>query len=74
MLGKPVSLIVPKSQQNVIQDRLRRCLKGEIIRNVECVRLNKSGQEMQGVMTLSLLTDERGEAEAISMTSRHPKT
>jgi two-component system CheB/CheR fusion protein len=74
MLGQPVSLIVPKSHQGVIADRLRRCLKGEIVRNVECVRLNKSGKEMQGVMTFSLLTNERGEAEAVSMITRHVKT
>jgi two-component system CheB/CheR fusion protein len=73
MLGQPVTLIVPKPQQKVADDRLRKCLEGEIIRNVECMRVTKAGLEIPGVITFLLLTDEHGKPEAISMITRHVK-
>jgi hypothetical protein len=35
------------------------------------VRLSKSGREMSGLMTFSVLTDEQGQPEAISMIAKH---
>jgi len=73
MVGQPVKLIVPKAQQQLLDECLRRCSEGEAIRNVECVRVNKAGHEIPGRFTLSLLTDQRGTPEAISMITTHPQ-
>lgn len=56
-----------------MEERLQLRRAGEAIRNRECARVTKSGKELEAMMTLSLLTDERGEPEAISMISWHVK-
>ena len=51
----------------LLEERLEQCRKGETLRNVrpnrwkpvECRRIDKSGREHKGLLTLSLLTDER---------------
>jgi two-component system CheB/CheR fusion protein len=71
LLGQSVMLLVPKPQQKATADRLRRCRKGQTIRNVECVRVNKTGAQLKGLLTLTLLTDERGAPEAVAMIAKY---
>jgi hypothetical protein len=40
------------------------------LRNLECVWLDKPGREWKAWVTFSLLTNERGEPEAISMITK----
>jgi two-component system CheB/CheR fusion protein len=74
LLGKSIRVLVPKAQQAHIEERLRLCREGETIRNIECLLLTKSGLELTGVMTLSLLPDEQGQPEAICLLMKHFKT
>jgi two-component system CheB/CheR fusion protein len=71
LLGQPVSKMVPRTDHHLLEEQLEQCRKGETIRSVECRRVDKSGREHKGLLTLSLLTDERGAPEAISMTIQH---
>ena len=70
LLGQPVAMIVPPSRQEEMEDRLRRSKAGETLRNLECVWLDKPGREWRAWVTFSLLTNERGEPEAISMITK----
>ena len=71
LLGQPVAKMVPRSDHSLLEERLEQCRKGETIRSIECRRVDKNGREHKGLLTLSLLTDDRGAAEAISMTIQH---
>jgi two-component system CheB/CheR fusion protein len=72
LLGQPVAKIVPRTDHQLLKEQLEQCRKGETIRSVECRGVDKSGREHKGLLTLSLLTDERGVPEAISMRVQHP--
>jgi hypothetical protein len=71
LLDQPVAKLAPRNEQRLLEERLEQCRKGEAIRSVECLRVDKSGREHKGLLTLSPLTDERGAPEAISMTIQH---
>jgi PAS domain S-box-containing protein len=58
LLDQPVSQMVPRADHRLLEERLDQCRKGETIR-----RVDKSGREHKGLLTLSLLTDERGALE-----------
>ena len=70
LLGQPVSTIAPKAQRKPLEAQLQRCRDGETQRNVECLRVTKSGQELPSMTTLALLTDERGQPEAMVIMDR----
>jgi len=70
LIGRPVRMIVPGGRQEQMEDWLRRCKAGETLRNIECVWLDKPGREWRAWVTFSLLTDERGQPEAISMITK----
>ena len=70
LLDQPVSKIAPRTDHRLLEERLEQCRKGETLRGVESRRIDKSGREYKGLLTLSLLTDERGSG-AISMTVKH---
>ncbi|HUK32367.1 MAG TPA: PAS domain-containing protein, partial [Vicinamibacterales bacterium] len=71
LMNQPASMTAVPSERNLLEERLERCRKGETIRSVECRRIDKSGGEHKGLMTLSLLSDERGTPDAISITITH---
>lgn len=70
LCGQSVTALIPRGQRESFQEQLLRCRDGETLRNVDCVRRTKDGREQPGLMTLSLLTDERGEADAMGMLDR----
>jgi two-component system CheB/CheR fusion protein len=71
LLGQPVTMLIPKAQKKSFEELLLRCRDGETIRNLECVRLTKGGMEVKGLMALSLLTDERGDPDAVLLIVKH---
>ena len=73
LLGKHITTIVPKQYHSRTEQYLKLCRDGGMVRNVEGMGLTKSREELEGVMTLSLLTDERGAPEAISMITKQVK-
>lgn len=56
---------------DILFKELLSCRRGETIRGVQCLRSDKSGRELPGSLPLSLLTDDRGAPETISMTIKH---
>jgi two-component system CheB/CheR fusion protein len=71
LLGQPVAKMVPRTDHRLLEERLEQCRKGETVRSVESRRVDKSGREHKGLLTLSLLTDELGAPEAIALTIQH---
>ncbi|MGZ8495889.1 MAG: PAS domain S-box protein [Candidatus Binatia bacterium] len=67
MLGQQFQTILSKARKETADDALDRCLAGEIVRDVECGFVTKAGRELPGMFTLKLLTDDRGQPDAISM-------
>ncbi len=72
LLGQSIDRIVPEAQRETCRDHLRRCLAGEPIRNVEGFKVTKAGKPLNGLMTFSLLTDEQGAPEGVSMSAKFP--
>ena len=54
LLDQPVAKMAPRIDHRLLEERLEQCRKGEAVR-----RIDKSGREHKGLLTLSLLTDER---------------
>ena len=72
MIGQPFQMIVPKSRKETADDALGRCLAGATVRAVECPSVTKAGRELPGMFTLKLLTDDRGQPDAICVIAKHP--
>ena len=72
MIGQPFQMIVPKSRQETAREALGRCLAGATVRAVECPSVTKAGRELPGMVTLKLLTDDRGQPDAICVIAKHP--
>ena len=71
MIDQPFQTLMPKSRQETADGALERCLAGAIVRDVECGFVTKAGQELPGMLTLKLLTDDRGQPDAICMIAKH---
>jgi PAS domain S-box-containing protein len=70
MLGQSITTVLPRQQRSQILDLLTRCRSGESIRSVPSVRKHRSGDESKVLLTLTLLTDERGEPDTIAVGTR----
>jgi two-component system CheB/CheR fusion protein len=68
LLNQPLSMTVTAAERTLLAERLERCRKGESIRSVEHRRIDKSAREHKTLLTLSLLNDESGAPDAISVT------
>ncbi len=64
--GRPIKVIVPPERHTQADDLLVRCRNGEIVRDIEGVRVNKDGREIPVLLTLSLLRDANGAPSAIA--------
>lgn len=71
MINQPVDMIVTEAYRKEMETRLRSCLAGENVRNVECVHVDKAGIELQVQCTFLLLTDEKGRPDAICMLAKN---
>ncbi len=66
LIGKPIKVIVPSDRHDQADELLRRCLAGDEIRDLEGVRMTRSGRELPVLITLSLLTDEDGSPTGVA--------
>ena len=66
LIGEPIKKIIPEFRHESADQLLRRCVAGEDVRNVEVVRVHRSGQEQTVLLTLSLLRDPDGKAFSIA--------
>ncbi len=58
LVGKSIKLLVPDENHEKIEELIKLCLEGKLVRDVEGIRRKKDGNEIPVLMTLSLLTDE----------------
>lgn len=70
LLGRPLLTIMAPEWKEMCVDRMMRCLRGEEIRNVESERWNKAGKRIPVLSTFSLLSDEKGQPEAIAVLAK----
>jgi PAS domain S-box-containing protein len=66
LLGQPLEVIIPPESRAKQLKLLARCRRGGSVRNVEGWRQTKAGERIPVLLTLSRLTDEKGEAVAIA--------
>lgn len=72
IIGRAFPATVPKSQKSAAESALRRCLAGELVRAVEFACMTRDGRALPGLFTLKLLTDDRGERDAICLLVKNP--
>jgi PAS domain S-box-containing protein len=58
LVGRSIKLLVPDEKHEQMDDLIKLCMEGELVRDVEGVRRKKDGNEIPVLMTMSLLTDE----------------
>lgn len=66
LLGQPLDKLVPREARANQYDLVACCRRGEGVRNEESLRQTKSGQQIPVLLTLSLLTDVKGDPFAIA--------
>ncbi len=66
LLGKEITILVPTELHKTARDLRQRCRRHEPLRNVETVRINRSGVAHPVLLTLSLLTNESGHPVGIA--------
>jgi PAS domain S-box-containing protein len=69
LAGEGIDLIVPESRFEQGQDLWRRCLRGEVIQNVETERRTKAGAVIPVSMTLARIQDDQGLTVAVGITT-----
>ncbi|MHC5061775.1 MAG: PAS domain S-box protein [Planctomycetota bacterium] len=58
LIGQPIKRFLPTDEHDQADALLERCLAGESVRNVECIRCKKDGTSIPVLLTVSILTDE----------------
>jgi len=66
LIGSPIKTIVPPDRHEQADDLLERCKAGEDVRNIEGLRQTKIGETVYVLLTISLIKNEDGQAEAIA--------
>ena len=66
LLGQPIKMIVPAAKHGQADGLLERCKAGEVIRDIEGLRVTKQGQQIPVLLSLSLLKHENGQPCAIA--------
>jgi len=61
LLGKPITETFPPERHDQVVELLRRCRRGEEIRDVEGLHRTKDNRVRLVLMTLTLLTDDKGQ-------------
>ena len=70
LLGQPLLKIIPAVRQREVETLLNRCRDGEAVRNVAWTLLNRSGDEAAVLLSLTVLTGDNGEVDAIAFIVR----
>lgn len=60
LLGEHIGIFAPKAAHLRQQAFYQRCLKGEILKNIEGIRVRKDGTVLPHLFTYSLLKDDKG--------------
>lgn len=58
LVDKSIKLLVPDENHEKMDELIKLCIDGELVRDVEGLQRKKDGSEIPVLMTLSLLTDE----------------
>ncbi|MDA3952126.1 MAG: ATP-binding protein [Bacteroidales bacterium] len=58
LVDKSIKLLVPDGNHEKMDELIKLCIEGKLIRDVEGLRRKKDGNEIPVLITLSLLTDE----------------
>jgi len=58
LINKSINLLVPNESHERMNELIKLCIQGKLIRDMESFRRKKDGDEIPVLMTLSLLTDE----------------
>ena len=66
LVGKSIKLLVPDENHEKMDELIKLCMEGKLVRDVECLRRKKGGKEIPVLMTLSLLTDEENKPFGIA--------
>ena len=65
LAGMPMKKLVPPEGTALEEDLLRRCCRGEYIKNVEALRQSRGGDVFPVLLTLFPVSDETGKVTAI---------
>jgi len=60
LIGKPIRTIVSLTRHDVVDELHERCKRGEKVENIEALHRKKSGQTIPVLLSLSLLTNDKG--------------
>jgi len=70
LLGKSISMLAPPERRDDSRRLREKCRGGDYVRNYETQRCHRDGDVTPVLLTLSLLTDEAGQAAAIASISK----
>ncbi len=71
LIGKSVKTIVSASRHGVVDELHERCRRGDKVENVEALHRNKSGDAIPVLVSLSLLTNKKGEPVGIASITKN---
>ena len=74
LIGKPIDTILPAYLHDQAHELHARCKNDEDMRNIEGVRMTKTGRSIPVLITLSLLKDEEGRGEAVATLAKDIST
>jgi PAS domain S-box-containing protein len=60
LLGKDIGIFAPEEAQITHDALYQRCIKGEVLKNIEGARIRKDGTVLPHLFTYSLLKDDKG--------------
>lgn len=71
LISRPIKTIVSPERHDVVDELHERCKRGERVENVEAVHRKKSGEIIPVLLSLSLLTDKKGEPVGIASITKN---
>ncbi len=71
LIGNAIKTIVPAHRREIADELHDRCKRGEKVDNVEAVHRKKSGDLIPVLVSLSLLTDKKGEPVGIASITKN---
>jgi PAS domain S-box-containing protein len=71
LIGRSIKTIVPPDRHARVDDLHERCRRGDEVVNVEAVHRTKSGKTIPVLLSLSLLTNDKGEPVGIATITKN---
>ena len=72
LIGQPIKTLIPPEYHQQTDDLLERCRRGDNLRQVESFRLTKSGEVLPTLLTVSPLSNDKGDIMGIATIAQHP--